>query len=60
MAKRVGETRRSTPKGAGASDNGQRPSEDYRRFESLTKRLVRVPKREIDEQAAKHAARKRS
>jgi hypothetical protein len=27
-----------------ASSNGQQPSEEYRRFESLMKRLVRTPK----------------
>lgn len=50
----------SEPDQRRALSNGQRQGEEYKRFESLVKRLVRVPKKEIDEQAAKHAARKRS
>jgi hypothetical protein len=52
--------RRSTAKGAG-KNNGQRPStsEEYNRFESLVKRIVRVPKKEIDAERKREAAKKR-
>lgn len=44
-----------TGKGARPSENGQRPSSDseYSRFERLTKRLLRVSKKEITEQERK-------
>jgi hypothetical protein len=42
--------------------NGQRPStsEEYGRFESLVKRIVRIPKKEIDAQRKREGVRKRS
>lgn len=58
MPKRTpGGNRTRTP-----SENGKRPTttEEYDRFESLVKRIVRVPKKEIDAQRKREAARKRS
>ena len=34
------------------------PSEEYRRFEEFTKRLMTVPKKEIDQQKAKYEKQK--
>ena len=34
------------------------PSEEYRRFEEFTKRLMAVPKKEIDQQKAKYEKQK--
>lgn len=40
-----------------AVSNGQPPSDEYNRFESVMKRLVKVPKKDID--ARREAERKR-
>jgi hypothetical protein len=42
--------KRPEPKG-----NGQAPSDEYKRFERLTKRLLQVPKKAIKEQGKKRA-----
>lgn len=34
------------------------PSEEFRRFEDFTRRLMAVPKKEIDEQKAKYEKQK--
>jgi hypothetical protein len=47
-------TRRGAP-----SENGQRPDSEYDRFEKLTRKLVRVPKREVQEAEAKREKRAR-
>lgn len=52
MANQQRSTRRSTRQPV---ENGQ-PSDEYKRFEGLMRRLVRVPKKEID--ARREAERK--
>jgi hypothetical protein len=37
--------------------NADRPSEEYQRFERLTKRLLKVPKKDLEEQEAKEKKR---
>lgn len=40
------------------SQNGQVPQSAYQRFEDLAKKLVRVPKKEIDQREAERKAAK--
>ena len=42
-----------------AESNGQRRSDEFERFESLTKRLLRVPKKEISGQPARSSKKAR-
>ncbi len=53
--KRDSETETSTRRGA--ANTGQRPdSDEYSRFEALTKRLLSVPKNAVRKRNKKHTA----
>jgi hypothetical protein len=51
MAKEPGKAKSSKP-----TRNGQK-ADEFERFEDMTKRLLGVPKKELDEARAKHRTR---